>query len=169
MKKKKEQGSGGPCSVWRLQDGSLPASSSLWRLQECLGLWQHHCPPGLPSVCLWLPMASYACQCRRQKRLGFDPRVGKIPWRRKWQPTPVFLPGESHGQRNLVGYSPWDRKRVRCDLMTKQQWIVLALAKYLGLSSQGALMRWVPIELKWPFTQKSNFCSCPLIPHAFGS
>ena len=39
-----------------------------------------------------------------------DPWVGKIPWRRKWQPTPVFLPGESHGRRSLVGYSPWDRK-----------------------------------------------------------
>ena len=37
---------------------------------------------------------------------GFHPRVGKIPWRRKWQPTPVFLPGESHGQRSLEGYSP---------------------------------------------------------------
>ena len=36
--------------------------------------------------------------------------VGKIPWRRKWQPTPVFLSAESHGQRSLVGYSPWDRK-----------------------------------------------------------
>ena len=40
----------------------------------------------------------------------FDPWVGKIPWRRKWQPTPVLLPGESHGQRSLVGYSPWGRK-----------------------------------------------------------
>ena len=39
-----------------------------------------------------------------------DSRVGKIPWRRKWQPTPVFLPGESHGQRSLVGYSPWGHK-----------------------------------------------------------
>ena len=39
-------------------------------------------------------------------RPGFDPWVGKIPWRRKWQPTPVFLPGESPGQRSLVGYSP---------------------------------------------------------------
>ena len=38
--------------------------------------------------------------------LGFDPWVGKIPCRRKWQPTPGFLPGESHGQRSLVGYSP---------------------------------------------------------------
>ena len=40
-------------------------------------------------------------QCGRP---GFDPWVGKIPWRRKWQPTPVFLPGESHGRRSLVGY-----------------------------------------------------------------
>ena len=41
---------------------------------------------------------------------GFDPWVGKIPWRRKWQPTPVFLPGESHGRGSLVGYSPWGCK-----------------------------------------------------------
>ena len=46
-----------------------------------------------------------ACQRRRHRRHGFNPWVGKIPWRRKWQPTPVFLPGESHGQRSLVGYS----------------------------------------------------------------
>ena len=46
-------------------------------------------------------------QCRRP---GFNPWVGKIPWRRKWQPTPVFLPGEFHGQRSLVGYSPWGHK-----------------------------------------------------------
>ena len=37
----------------------------------------------------------------------FNPWAGKIRWRRKWQPTPVFLPGESHGQRSLVGYGPW--------------------------------------------------------------
>ena len=40
----------------------------------------------------------------------FDPCVRNIPWRRKWQPTPVFLPGKSRGQRSLVGYSPGDRK-----------------------------------------------------------
>ena len=50
------------------------------------------------------------CRCRRPKRQGFDPWVGKIPWRRAWQPTPVFLPGESHGQRSLVGYSSWSLK-----------------------------------------------------------
>ena len=44
------------------------------------------------------------CQC---KRLGFHPWVGKIPWRRECLPTPVFSPGKSHGQRSLVGYSPW--------------------------------------------------------------
>ena len=43
-------------------------------------------------------------------RPGFNPWVGKIPWRRKWQPTPVFLPGKSHGLRSLVGYSPRGRK-----------------------------------------------------------
>ena len=45
-----------------------------------------------------------ACQWRRW---GFNPWVRKIPWRRKWQPSPVFLPGKSHGQRSLAGYNPW--------------------------------------------------------------
>ena len=44
-------------------------------------------------------------QCRRLKKHGFDPWVWKIPWRRAWLLTPVFLPGEFHGQRSLVGYS----------------------------------------------------------------
>ena len=52
------------------------------------------------------------CQCRRPKRRGFDPCVGKIPWRRARQPTPVFLPGESHGQRSLEGYSLWGHKEL---------------------------------------------------------
>ena len=47
-----------------------------------------------------------ACQCTRRKRCRFYPWVGKIPWRRAWQTTPVFLPGESHSQRSLVGYNP---------------------------------------------------------------
>ena len=46
-------------------------------------------------------------QCRRCRRCRFDPWVRKTPWRRPWQPTPVFLPGESYGQRTLVGYNPW--------------------------------------------------------------
>ena len=44
------------------------------------------------------------------RRPGFSPWVRKVPWSRAWQPTPVFLPGESHGQRSLTGYSPWGHK-----------------------------------------------------------
>ena len=47
-----------------------------------------------------------ACLCRRHKRRRFNPWVGKIPWRKTWQSTPVFLPGESHGQESLVGCCP---------------------------------------------------------------
>ena len=65
----------------------------------------------------WLGGKESACQCRRH---GFDPWAGKILWRRAWQPTPVFLPEKSHGQRSLVGYRPWGH-RVRHDRATKQQ------------------------------------------------
>ena len=58
----------------------------------------------------WHSGKEFACQCRRRRRCGFDSWVGKIPWRRTWQPTPVLLPGESRGQRSLVGYSPWNHK-----------------------------------------------------------
>ena len=69
---------------------------------------------GLPC---WLSGKESTCQCIRY---GFDPWVGKIPWRGTWQPPPVFLPGETHGQRSLMGYSPWGC-RVGHDLATKQQ------------------------------------------------
>ena len=56
---------------------------------------------GLPW---WLKWERISLQCRRP---GLDLWVGKIPWRREWKLTPVFLPRESHGQRSLEGYSPW--------------------------------------------------------------
>ena len=43
-------------------------------------------------------------------RSGFDPWVGKIPWKRKWQPTPVLFPGKFHGRRSLACYSPWGHR-----------------------------------------------------------
>jgi len=58
------------------------------------------------------------------RRHRFNPWVGKISWRRKWQPTPVFLPGKCYGQKNMVGYSPWGYKIVGHDLVTKQQHIL---------------------------------------------
>ena len=65
----------------------------------------------------WFSSKESACRCRR---LRFDPCAGKIPWRREWLPTLVFLPGKSHGQRSLAGYSPWGHKRVGHNLVTKQ-------------------------------------------------
>ena len=55
----------------------------------------------------WLTGKESSCRCRRH---GFALWIRKIFWSRKWQPTPVFLPGKSHRRRSLVGYSPWDRK-----------------------------------------------------------
>ena len=63
-----------------------------------------------------------ACQCRRGR---FDPWVRKSPWRRKWQPTPVFLPGESHEERSLAGYDPRGRKESdRTEQLSTQPGIV---------------------------------------------
>ena len=59
---------------------------------------------GLPQCLCWLRI------CLRCRRPWFDPWVGKIPWRRKWQSAPVFLLGKSHGQRSLAGYLQWDHK-----------------------------------------------------------
>ena len=71
------------------------------------GIFQgKHLITGLP----WqLSSKESACQCRIR---GFDLWIRKIPWRRKWLPTPVFLPGKSHGQRSLVDYSPWGHKEL---------------------------------------------------------
>ena len=60
------------------------------------------------------------------KKLGFDPWVGKIPWRRARQPTPVFLPGESLGQRSLAGYSPWNH-RVKHNLAFMQSLFIILI------------------------------------------
>ena len=62
------------------------------------------------SLPRWLSGQESTCQCRRHKRHQFNPWVRKIPWKRKWQPTPVFLPGKSHGQKSLVDYSSWGHK-----------------------------------------------------------
>ena len=60
----------------------------------------------------WCSGKEPTCQCRRHRRPGFNPWVGKILRGRKWQPTPVFLPRKSHGQRSLAGYSPWGHREL---------------------------------------------------------
>ena len=101
---------------WLLQAGRLPKeargkgreeepwfslSPHIGALRESLSLWA-----GFPGG----SVVESACQCRRP---GFNPWVWKIPSRRKWQSTPVFLHRKSHGQRSLVGYSPWNESESR--------------------------------------------------------
>ena len=62
-----------------------------------------------------------ACQCRRHRRCEFDPWVRKILWRRTWQPTPVFVPGEFHGQRGLACFSLWGHKESDTEATQQQQ------------------------------------------------
>ena len=69
-------------------------------------------------VAQWENLSAMQVDCKRYR---FGPWVGKIPWRRSWQPSPVFLPGEFHGQRSLVGYSLWGLQRIRHHFITKQQ------------------------------------------------
>ena len=76
-----------------------------WESENQSCLWER-CWVWLPW---WLRQWRICPECRRH---GFNPWVGKIPWRKAWQPTPVFLPGEFHGQRSLAGYSPWGCKEM---------------------------------------------------------
>ena len=74
---------------------------------ECLVSKLTHAEKRLPE---WCSGKESACQCKRRRRCEFNPWVGKIPWSRKWQPTPVFLPGKFHAQRRLAGCRPWGRR-----------------------------------------------------------
>ena len=69
----------------------------------------------------WLSGKEAACRCRRRRKGGFNPSVRKIPLSGKWQPTPVFLPGQFHGQSSLVGYSPWGHKESDMTVTQQQQ------------------------------------------------
>ena len=98
----------GVCSTAGLQISDCKATSlALIYLFIYLAVLGFSCSTGDLDLC-WGGASGKepACQCRRCKRLGFDPWVGKIPWWRKWQPITVSLPGKSHGKRNLAGYSP---------------------------------------------------------------
>ena len=76
---------------------------------ELLFWWKVHKLVGFPRGA---GGKEHACQCRRRKRCRFDPGVRKIPWRRACKPILVFLPGESYGQRGLMGYSSYSHKEL---------------------------------------------------------
>ena len=101
------------CKAWPvlgrpgLALGELSGSVRVWiNIYTVVSFLFHFCDCGLPSWQIYLS----SCQCGRHKRWGFDLWVRKLPWSRKCQATPVFLPGKFHGQRSLVGYSLWGLK-----------------------------------------------------------
>ena len=109
-----------PCST--NQTGTLASplsqSAALWTEHDWTAL-SLHClyystdfgqPYGDIGLPRWLSGKRLCLQCWRHRKHGFRSWVGKVPWRRKWQLTPVFLPGKSHGQRSLVGYRPCSHK-----------------------------------------------------------
>ena len=102
---------------------------------------------GLPW---WLSGKESTCQCRRH---GLDPWVGRIPWRRKWLPTPVFLPGTSHGQRSLAGYSPRGHKRAGHDWATKTKTTTTTNPRWTLMPTAKCPLTWPPICLPSMKTQ----------------
>jgi len=94
---------------------SLDLHLCVWKSEKLNWTWWRLQFKRLPW---WLQGKESVCQCRR---CGFDPWVKKIPWRRKWQPTPVFFNGKSNGQRSLQGYSPWGPKESNMTECQKQQ------------------------------------------------
>ena len=96
-------------NAWEMQEGQLPNCNLRLTLDYFCIYVLHWWLRGKESTC-------------NAGDAGSDPWVGKILWRSKWLPTPVFLLGKFNGQRSLMGYSPWGCKRVRHDL-TIQQWL----------------------------------------------
>ena len=115
--------------VWCFQKSAEQRSSRLgfhsFFLSALSFVW---CQLDMCNQCMWTDLKSKVaqrlktsgapilegstCQCKNHRRLSLNPWVGKIPWRRAWQPTPVFLPGKLHGQRILAGYSPWHHQEL---------------------------------------------------------
>ena len=94
--------------MWQTKSQAIPGLPSLFLGDQ--DFWDTSGMSGVSQVAL--VAKNPPVQCRRHKRCGFDPWIGKIPRGREWQPTPVFLPGESHGQRSLAGYNPCGPKEL---------------------------------------------------------
>ena len=96
--------------------------------------------PTTQSLPWWLSGKESTWQCRRH---GFNLWLRKIPWRSKWQPTPVLLPGKSHGQKSLVGYSSWGHKE-------------LGMAEHTCTSTSPQPKRWTWKSMRAPGDRTSS-------------
>ena len=119
-------------------------------------------PSQLPR---WLSDEESACRCRRHRRSGFTHQVKKSPFRRKWQPTPVLLPGKFHGQRSLTGYSPLDRKRIRHDWVTEHESAVYLPIFFLFHYRFIAVLKlWMPSPRRKSFIPWNTALICSSFP-----
>ena len=121
--------------MWKMEKEIATHSSILaWRIP-----WMKE--PGFPGS------SEVKASARNAGDQGSIPGLGRLPWRRKWQPTPLFLPGESHGRRSLVGYSPQSRKE-----WDMTEWLHFHFLVFLPGESQGqrslvGCRIWGPTEL----------------------
>ena len=121
-------------------------------LESLIG-WRSH-RTGLPR---WSNGKESICTCRRHRRCGFDPWVEKIPWNRKWQPIPVFLPGRFHGQRSLVGYTPWACKELD---MTEHAHTHAFHLHGTSLTCRVSYCGCQSFAGQWTHTCSTNCCKC---------
>ena len=132
-----------------------------------LGIWE-------PSTNEFTGGSDSKSICLQCGRPGFNPWVRKITWWRKWQPTPVFLPGKSHGWRNLVGYSPWGHKESDmtewASLSSTNEWWLMPWEQMRGYGEgrgwkeKGALKS-THTELLWPLASSTPLTIlCQLSP-----
>ena len=125
--------------------------------------WTHNLSRTLSIWLLWwLSGKAYCCQCKRCIRHRFSLCVGKIPWRRKWQPTPVSFSGKFHGQRNPVGYSPWGHKESNMTEHTYFWYSLLNTALFLLVVLESSAVSSLGLS---PFPKKTcgDICFCFLL------
>ena len=145
-----------------------------WQLTKFLELCVNIINRGLPG---WRSGRESVYWYRRHR---VDSWVGKISRRRKWQPTPVFLPGESHGQKSLAGYSPWGRKESdtterpntthRMDLSSIKNFSVSA-NQTVNIHFLCTILYYFYKVLKVTFRQNSklSYCICNTVPEVLSS
>ena len=107
----------------------------------------------------WFQNDTFHCTFLQWGRPGFDPWVRKVPWRRAWQPTPVFLPGDFRGQRNLVGYSPCSLNR-----LDMTEWLTLSLQPSLSPESVHTAPQHLQFVSIYSIFLQLNNSACDLIP-----
>ena len=134
--------------AWRIPWREEPGSYGLLSLG--LQRIRHHWATNTFRFPRWCSGKESAYQRRRCRRLRFNLWVGKVPWRRKWQATPVFLPGKCHGQRSMVDYSPWSHKE---SVKTEHTHVITLMEEYMKI--------YIYILKSWKVWSDQLFSYCP--------